>query len=83
MVCVIFLGTGGPLKEERAQTSLAIPLSGGETMLIDASSGTVLLRQLRAAGIPLESVRHLLMSHRHVGHAGGLAPLLTALVPLP
>jgi metal-dependent hydrolase (beta-lactamase superfamily II) len=36
-------------------------------MLIDTSSGTVLLGRLEAAGIPLESVRHLFLSHRHVG----------------
>ncbi len=80
---VIFLGTGAALNWERAQTSLAVPLADGETMLIDASSGTVLLRQLEAAEITLESVRHLFVSHLHFDHAGGLAPLLTALAPLP
>jgi len=80
---VIFLGTGDPLNGERAQSSLAVPLAGGETALFDASSGTVLLRQLEAAGIPLGSVRHLFVSHRHFDHFGGLAPLLTALAALP
>jgi ribonuclease BN (tRNA processing enzyme) len=80
---VIFLGTGDPLNEERAQTSIALPLEGGETMLFDASSGTIVLRQLEAASIPLESVRHLFISHRHFDHAGGLAPLLTAMVSFP
>jgi ribonuclease BN (tRNA processing enzyme) len=79
---VVFLGTGDPLNGERAQTSLAIPLSVGEAMLIDASSGTVLLRQLEATSIPLQAVRHLFISHRHFDHAGGLAPLLTALASL-
>jgi ribonuclease Z len=80
---VIFLGTGDPLNGERAQASLAVPLAGGEAMLFDASSGTVLLRQLDAAGVPLESVRHLFVTHRHFDHVGGLAPLLTALAALP
>ncbi len=80
---VIFLGTGDPLNGERAQASLAVPLAGGETALFEASSGTVLLRQLELAGIPLESVRHLFVSHRHFDHAGGLPPLLTALAALP
>ncbi len=80
---IILLGTGDPFNEERAQTSLALPLAGGETLLIDTSSGTVVLRQLRDAGIALDSVRHLFVSHRHFDHAGGLAPLLVALVPLP
>jgi ribonuclease Z len=80
---VIFLGTGDPLNGERAQTSLTVPLGGSEAVLIDASSGTVLLRQLTAAGIPVESVRHLFVTHRHFDHAGGLAPLLTAMAALP
>jgi ribonuclease Z len=78
-----FLGTGDSLNPERAQTSLAVPLSGGETMLIDASSGTVLLGRLEAAAIPLASVRHVFVSNRHFDHVGGLAPLLTAFAALP
>jgi ribonuclease Z len=80
---VVFLGTGDSLHVQRAQASLAVPLSGDETMLIDASSGTVLLGRLEAAGIPLESVRYLFVSHRHFDHVGGLPPLLTALAILP
>jgi ribonuclease Z len=80
---LIFLGTGHSLNPERAQTSLALPLPDGETMLIDASSGTVLLGRLAAADIPLESVRHLFVSHRHFDHVGGLAALLPALAALP
>lgn len=80
---VIFLGTGDPLNEERAQACLAVPLAGDETMLIDASGGTVLLGQLDAAGIPLESIRHLFVTHRHFDHIGGLAPLLTAFAASP
>ena len=51
-------------------------------MLFDASSGTIVLRQLKAGDIPLESVRHLFVSHRHFNQAG-LAPLLRAMVSLP
>jgi ribonuclease BN (tRNA processing enzyme) len=80
---VNFLGTGDRLNGERAQASLAVPLATGEAMLIDASSGTVLLRQLDATGIALGSVRHLFVTHRHFDHVGGLAPLLTALAALP
>src|SRR5215203_4957699 len=79
----IFLGTGDPLNGERAQSSLTLPLSGDETMLIDASSGTVLLGRLEAADIPLENVRHLFLSHRHFDHVGGFAPLIATLASLP
>lgn len=80
---VILLGTGDPLNEERAQTCLAVPLAGNEILLLDASSGTMLLRQLEAAGIALDGIRHLFVTHRHFDHAGGLAPLLVALSALP
>jgi ribonuclease Z len=80
---VIFLGTGDSLNEERAQSCLAVPVANGETILFDASSGTVLLGQLQAAGIALTSVRHLFFTHRHFDHAGGLARLLIALTALP
>jgi ribonuclease Z len=80
---LIFLGTGDPLNDERAQTSLALPQADGTTILFDTSSGTILLRQLRAAGIGLASIRHVFISHRHFDHAGGLAPLLVALTAVP
>ena len=80
---LIFLGTGDALNPERAQTSLALPLAADETMLFDASSGTVVLGRLAAAGIPLESVCHLFVSHHHFDHVGGVAPLLTALAAVP
>lgn len=79
MARVIMLGTGDPLNPERAQSSLAMPLGGGETMLFDTSSGTILLRRLEDAGIALAGIRHIFVSHRHFDHAGGLAPLLTTL----
>ncbi len=44
---VILLGTGDSLSWERALSSLAVPLEGGEVALIDTSSGTVLLGSLR------------------------------------
>jgi ribonuclease Z len=80
---LIFLGTGDPLNDERAQTSLALPQADGTTVLFDTSSGTILLRQLRAAGIGLASIRHVFISHRHFDHVGGLAPLLVALTAVP
>lgn len=80
---VICLGTGDPLNAERAQTSLAVRHPDEETVLFDASSGTILLGRLRDAGIPIEEVRHLFVSHRHFDHAGGLAPLLISVASLP
>jgi ribonuclease Z len=80
---VICLGTGAALNAERAQTSVAVRISDGETLLFDVSSGTIVLERLRGAGIPLQGIRHLFVSHRHFDHVGGLAPLLVAMVSLP
>src|SRR3954447_17867041 len=80
---VICLGTGAALNAERAQTSVAVRISDGETLLFDASSGTIVLERLRGPGIPLQGIRHLFVSHRHFDHVGGLAPLLVAMVSLP
>lgn len=80
---LLFLGTGDPFNYERTQTALAVPLPGGETLLIDTASGTDLLGQLDRAGIALAGIRHLIMTHRHFDHAGGLAPLLVDLVAVP
>lgn len=80
---LLFLGTGDPLNDERAQTCLALPQADGTTVLVDTSSGTILLRQLRAAGLGLAQLRHVFISHRHFDHAGGLAPLLVALTAVP
>lgn len=78
-----FLGTGDPLNGERAQSSLALALADGATLLLDTGSGSNLLRQLAGARLPLAAIRHVAVSHAHFDHAGGLAPLLVALAALP
>ena len=78
---LVMLGTGDPLSEERVQSSIAVTLSPDENLLIDTTSGTSLLRQLRDACILPVSIRRLFITHRHFDHAGGLAPLLVTLVP--
>jgi ribonuclease Z len=75
------LGTGDPLSEERVQSSMAVSLAHDEHLLIDTTSGTSILRQLRDARIAPVGIRHLFITHRHFDHAGGLAPLLVTLVP--
>jgi len=74
-VRVVTLGTGGgPLvRVKRAQSANAVVV--GETVyLIDSGDGV--LRQLQAAGIGLSQVRAIFITHHHLDHTAGLAPLL-------
>ena len=57
-----------------AQIRLTIPLEGGEALLFDASSDTIALGKLKVVGLPLESVYHLFVTHRHFDHMRGFAP---------
>jgi 7,8-dihydropterin-6-yl-methyl-4-(beta-D-ribofuranosyl)aminobenzene 5'-phosphate synthase len=51
--------------------------SGGERMLFDTgASGTVLLHNLEIAGLSLQSLYALALSHSHPDHTGGLPALL-------
>ena len=71
------------MNAERAQTSIAARLPNNETILFDASSGTILLGRLETAGIPLEEIHNLFVSHQHFDHVGGLVPLLISMASLP
>ncbi|HEU5315656.1 MAG TPA: MBL fold metallo-hydrolase [Chloroflexota bacterium] len=81
---VTFLGTGSPQHLDRANASIAFQFgadgaAGEQTLLADVAGGMEILRQLRAARITLESIRHIFVSHQHFDHAAGLPILLLAL----
>lgn len=69
------LGTGGgPLTRlERSEPANAVVVDG-DVYLFDVGDGVQ--RQLLAAGLPLSRVKAVFVSHHHVDHNGGLAPLL-------
>ena len=47
------------------------------TVLFDVGlTGTVLLHNLRALGVPAEEIDHVVISHGHPDHFGGILPLL-------
>jgi ribonuclease BN (tRNA processing enzyme) len=71
----VTLGTGGgPLtRVKRSQPANALVVNGA-VYLFDAGDGTQ--RQLTAAGLSLHAVRAVFVSHHHIDHVGGLAPLL-------
>lgn len=71
----VTLGTGGGpvIQLGRSQPANAVTVNGA-TYLLDVGEGTQ--RQLSAAGLSLESVRAIFLTHHHLDHVGGLWPLI-------
>lgn len=72
---VVFLGTGGALNPDRYQAAMLVQ-AAGTTFLLDVGGGLGVVRRLLACEIDPLTVRHVVLSHRHLDHVGGLEPLL-------
>lgn len=72
---VVFLGTGGALNPDRYQAAMLVQ-AGATTFLLDVGGGLGVVRRLLACDVDPLSVRHVVLSHRHIDHVGGLEPLL-------
>ncbi len=75
------LGTGAPLHPHRANTGVLIQVEGLEPLLIDTCGGLVLARQLVLVKQPIEALKHVILTHRHGDHIGGVMALALARVP--
>ena len=73
----VTLGTGGGpiLQTERGQPANAVVV-GEAIYLFDTGDGTQ--REMVLAHLPLAKVRAIFLSHHHIDHNAGLAPLLLA-----
>ena len=69
---ITFLGTGAGNCIHRAHTALVMDCSDGTRLLLDAGSGNSALRHGAQLGIYAEDFEHVLLSHRHGDHMGGL-----------
>jgi ribonuclease BN (tRNA processing enzyme) len=76
------LGTGAPLHPTRAGTGMMITHPGCQPLMIDTCGGFELSRRLAATGFTRQQVRHVIVTHRHLDHAGGMQELLLAQIPL-
>src|SRR5215475_7157634 len=72
---VVFLGTGGALNPERYQASMLVQ-AARTSFLLDVGGGLGVVRRLLACQVDPLAVRHVVLSHRHIDHVGGLEPLL-------
>ena len=68
------LGTGGPIPDPARHGSAVVLEIGGTRLLFDAGRGVVL--QLARAGIPVEEVGPVFLTHHHYDHIGDLADVI-------
>jgi ribonuclease BN (tRNA processing enzyme) len=67
---VVLLGTGGPRPDPRRNATTTLIRCGDENILFDAGRGVVL--QLVRAGVPLNAVNPVFITHHHFDHIGDL-----------
>lgn len=68
---LIILGTGNANAVRCYNTCFALRRAK-EYFLVDAGGGNGILRQLEDAGIPLEQIHHIFLSHEHTDHLLGM-----------
>lgn len=64
------LGTGNAMAVDCYNTCFALETGEG-ILLVDAGGGNGIFRQLRAAGIPIERIRAMYLTHGHTDHILG------------
>jgi ribonuclease BN (tRNA processing enzyme) len=79
---ITLLGTGAPLHPERAMTGMIITAADCAPLLIDTCGGLELARQLEFVGFNRAEIRAVIVTHRHLDHAGGIQDLFLARMPL-
>ena len=73
---VVLLGTGGPRPDPRRNATTTLIRCGDENILFDAGRGVVL--QLVRAGVPLDAVNPVIITHHHFDHIGDLYDVMLA-----
>ena len=72
---MILLGTaGGPTPKKTRAAPSQVVLAGDRAYVVDCGNGVA--RQLALAGVPLTSIRHVLLTHLHSDHAADYGTLL-------
>jgi ribonuclease BN (tRNA processing enzyme) len=63
-------------------TGMIVAAPGCAPLLIDTCGGLELARQLKLVGFDRADLRAVILTHRHLDHAGGIQDLLLARMPL-
>jgi ribonuclease BN (tRNA processing enzyme) len=73
---LVVLGSGGPRMTGRAASSNAIVLDGKARILVDAGSGAAV--RLGEAGLDIDGLDIVLLTHLHIDHSGDLPSVAKA-----
>ena len=79
---VTLLGTGAPMHPTRALTGMIVTAPNCQPLMIDTCGGMELPRQMHKAGFSRDAVRNVIVTHKHMDHAGGMNALQLARIPL-
>lgn len=71
---LIVLGSGGPFINPHRTSSCYVLSGGGHRLLIDAGGGA--FERFGRAGLGAAGLDAVLLTHLHIDHSGGLAPLV-------
>lgn len=75
-LALVVLGSGGPGATGRAGASYLVLIDGEPRILVDAGPGAVV--RVGEAGLGLEHLDTILLTHLHADHAGGLPGMIKA-----
>jgi glyoxylase-like metal-dependent hydrolase (beta-lactamase superfamily II) len=67
---------------DRAMTGMIVTAPGCAPLLIDTCGGLELARQLQLVGFERTEIGGVIVTHRHLDHAGGIQELFFARMPL-
>jgi ribonuclease BN (tRNA processing enzyme) len=79
---ITLLGTGAPLHPNRAMTGMIVTAPRCAPLLIDSCGGLELARQLDLIGFDRADLHAVIVTHRHLDHAGGIQDLFLSRMPL-
>ena len=68
---LIMLGTGNAMVTKCYNTCFAVQ-NGEEYLLVDAGGGNGILGRLEEAGIPVDNIHHMFVTHAHTDHVLGV-----------
>ena len=78
---IIMLGTGSAMCTRCYNTCFYLQTPGGG-MLTDAGGGNGIFRQLYRAGVAVESIRHMMVTHVHTDHIMGAVWMIRKISPM-